>query len=138
MQGAAGVSRGAAAVRARGGAARSAGGFSLRATSAGTTAAKTAAALGTAAVGLSLLAVQENGGSAGRDATARRRANAILDDLQGLQAELLGGRTDPARLVRLAALQAGRREPIRLCVKRSAPLRSAPALNSRGAIGPRT
>ena len=107
MQGAAGVSRGTAAVRARGGAARSAGGFSLRATSAGTTAAETAAAPGTAAVGLSLLAVQENGGSAGRDAAARRRANAILDDLQGLQAELLGGRTDPARLARLAALQAG-------------------------------
>ena len=107
MQGAAGVSRGAAAVRARGGAARSAGGFSLRATSAGIAAAETAAASGTAAVGLSLLAVQENGGSAGRDAAARRRANAILDDLQGLQAELLGGRTDPARLARLAALQAG-------------------------------
>jgi class II flagellar assembly regulator FliX len=106
MQGAAGVSRGTAAVRARGGAARSAGGFSLRATSAGI-AAETAAASGTAAVGLSLLAVQENGGSAGRDAAARRRANAILDDLQGLQAELLVGRTDPARLARLAALQAG-------------------------------
>ena len=73
----------------------------------GSAAAETAAASATAAVGLSLLAVQENGGRTGRDAAARRRAASILDELQGLQAELLGGRADPARLARLAALQDG-------------------------------
>ena len=51
--------------------------------------------------------MQENGGRTGRDAAARRRAASILDELQGLQAELLGGRADPARLARLAALQSG-------------------------------
>ncbi len=69
--------------------------------------AATAAAAPVAAVGLSLLAAQENGGRGGRDAAARRRASSILDELQGLQTELLGGRSDPARLARLAALQAG-------------------------------
>ena len=51
--------------------------------------------------------MQEDGGRAGHDAAARRRASSILDELQGLQAELLGGRPDPARLARLAALEAG-------------------------------
>ena len=51
--------------------------------------------------------MQENGDRAGRDAAARRRASSILDELQGLQAELLGGRLDPARMARLAALQPG-------------------------------
>ena len=106
MRGVAGVSRGGATASGRG-SARPTGGFSLGETGAGGAATGTAAASSTAAVGLSLLAAQENGGRAGRDAAARRRANAILDELQGLQAELLGGRTDPARLARLAALQAG-------------------------------
>src|SRR5919107_659408 len=50
---------------------------------------------------------EAEGGRAGRDAAARRRASSILDELQGLQAELLGGRSDPSRLARLAALQSG-------------------------------
>jgi hypothetical protein len=66
-----------------------------------------AASAATAVGGLSLLAAQEGGGRAGRDAAARRRASSILDELQGLQAELLGGRPDPSRLARLAALQSG-------------------------------
>ncbi len=109
MRGVAGVSKGGAAADARGGA-RSATGFPVGGTSAGGVAAATvatAAAAPVAAVGLSLLAAQENGGPGGRDAAARRRASSILDELQGLQAELLGGRSDPARPARLAALQAG-------------------------------
>jgi hypothetical protein len=90
------------------GTSRSATGFTLDGTGTGSAAAAgTAAASATAALGLSLLAVQENGGRAGRDAAARRRAASILDELQGLQAELLGARADPARLARLASLQTG-------------------------------
>ncbi len=108
----AGVSRSGAAAAARGagGGARSAGGFTLGGAGAGNAAGKAASAAASApaaAVGLSLLSLQENGGRAGRDAEARRRASSILDELRGLQAELLGGRSDPARLARLAALQAG-------------------------------
>ena len=107
MRGVAGVGRGGSG-RPRARKTRSAAsGFSLDGLGSGSAAAETAAASATAAVGLSLLAVQENGGRTGRDAAARRRAASILDELQGLQAELLGGRTDPARLARLAALQDG-------------------------------
>ncbi|HYI84592.1 MAG TPA: flagellar assembly protein FliX [Acetobacteraceae bacterium] len=106
MRGVAGVGRGGA-VSPRGKTRSAASGFSLDGLGSGSAAAETAAASATAAVGLSLLAVQENGGRTGRDAAARRRAASILDELQGLQAELLGGRTDPARLARLAALQDG-------------------------------
>jgi hypothetical protein len=111
MRGVSGVSRGgaAAAAAARNGQ-RSAGGFSVGGTGAtGVAAEGAAAAAPAAAVGLSLLAAQENGAGrgAGRDAAARRRASAILDELRGLQAELLGGAPDPARLARLAALGAG-------------------------------
>jgi hypothetical protein len=56
---------------------------------------------------MSLLAVQEDGERSGRDAAARRRAHTILDELRGLQAELLGGRADAARLARIAALGDG-------------------------------
>lgn len=110
MRGVSGVSKsGAAAAGARGGAAsRSAKGFSVGGMGTEGAAVSTAAASATAAVGLSLLAVQENGGrGTGRDAAARRRAASILGELQGLQAELLGGRPDPARLARIAALQTG-------------------------------
>lgn len=108
MRGLSGVSKGRAATEARGGAARSASGFSVGGPgTAGAAAAGTVSVSAPAAVGCSLLAVQENGGRAGRDATARRRAASILDELQGLQAELLGGRADSARLARLAALQSG-------------------------------
>jgi hypothetical protein len=107
MRGVSGVSKSGAAAGTRG-AARPAGGFSLGGAGVGAAAAGgPAAASATAAVGLSLLAVQENGGRAGRDAAARRRAASLLDELQGLQAELLGGRPDPGRLGRLAALQTG-------------------------------
>jgi hypothetical protein len=107
MRGVSGVSRGGGAAAARG-PTRSAGGFSVRGADSGGAVAGTAAASATAAVGLSLLAAQEDGGGrAGRDAEAQRRADSILDELQGLQADLLGGRADPARLARLAALGTG-------------------------------
>jgi hypothetical protein len=106
MRGVTGVGRGGA-VSPRGKTRSAASGFSLDGLGSGSAAAETAAASATAAVGLSLLAMQENGGRTGRDAAARRRAASILDELQGLQADLLGGRADPARLARLAALQSG-------------------------------
>ncbi len=105
MRGVGGVSKGGAAAGARG-RARSTSGFLVGGTGAGSGAAA-AAASAAGAVGLPLLALQEAGGRSARDAAARRRASSILDELQGLQAELLGGRSDPARLARLAALEAG-------------------------------
>lgn len=63
-----------------------------------------AAAAGPIGVGLGLLALQANPGSAERDAAARRRADSLLQDLAGLQAELLGSAPDPERLARLARL----------------------------------
>ncbi len=114
MRGVSGVSKGGAAGRVRGNGAAgrpAAGGFSVGEPAAGgqAAAAGVGAAAPAAAVGLSLLAAQEgNGGrGAGRDAAARRRAASILDELSGLQAELLGGRADPGRLARLAALGEG-------------------------------
>ena len=109
MRNVSGVSKGGAVGAAGRGGARPASGFTVpgAAASAGT-ASGTAAAAPAAAVGLALLAAQERGGrGGGRNAAARRRAAAILDELTGLQAELLGGRRDPDRLVRLAALQGG-------------------------------
>lgn len=64
-----------------------------------------AAALGAVAPGL--LALQEEGSVRERDARARRRATAVLDELAALQAELLAGAADPARLDRLARLAEG-------------------------------
>lgn len=120
MRGVSGVSKGGAAGRARGTGAvgRSAGGFSLGGPGGAASSAAAAPAAGgsgaaassAAAAALSLLAAQESGGrggAAGRDAAARRRAASILDELDGLQAELLGGRADPGRLARLAALAGG-------------------------------
>jgi hypothetical protein len=112
MRGVSGVSKGGATTAgARAAGSRSAGGgFSVGGTAGanGAAAAATGAASAAAAVGGSLLAVQETGDRAGRDAAARRRGHAILDELRGLQAELLGGRApDPARLARLAASGAG-------------------------------
>ena len=109
MRGVSGVSKGGAVGGARGASSgRSAKGFSLGGTGADGAAAATTAPSATAAVGgLSLLTVQEDGDRPGRDAAARRRASSILDELQGLQAELLGGRPDPSRLARLTALQSG-------------------------------
>lgn len=113
MRGVLGVSKGGAAGRTRGSGAagRPEGGFSLG--GAGPLGAASTegggAAAPAAAVGFSLLAAQESGGRGGegRDAAARRRAASILDELDGLQAELLGGRTDRDRLARLAALAEG-------------------------------
>ena len=108
MRDVSGVSKGGAVGGVRGASGRPAKGFSLRRTGANGAASATTAASATAAVGgLSLLTVQEDGDRPGRDAAARRRASSILDELQGLQAELLGGRPDPSRLARLTALQSG-------------------------------
>ncbi|MDN3567384.1 flagellar assembly protein FliX [Paeniroseomonas aquatica] len=75
---------------------------------AGAAAAEVAAAAGVAAPGLSLLALQESGSGAERDAAAQRRAEDLLEELAGLQSDLLaGGGGDPGRLARLAALEAG-------------------------------
>jgi hypothetical protein len=103
MVGVNGVSGGSAAGRGRrlrGGAS----GFSLG--GAATTA--TAAAQGSApAQPVGLLALQEAGPVAERDARARRRGEALLQSLSELQLGLLGGRLDPARLRALAALVPG-------------------------------
>lgn len=107
MRGVSGVSKGGAVPAGTRVGARSASGFSVAGAVAGGAAAATGAASATAAVGISLLAAQETGDRAGRDAMARRRANTILDELRALQAELLGGRPDAARLARLAALGDG-------------------------------
>jgi hypothetical protein len=69
------------------------------------------AAAEVAAVGLGLLAIQAGQEEAARDAAAEGRAAALLEELGGLQLELLGGgrggAESAARLERLAALQAG-------------------------------
>ncbi len=71
----------------------------------GATAAEAAhAGSAVAAPGLGLLALQSGQQDGERDAAARRRADSLLEDLAGLQAELLGGTADSARLARLAAL----------------------------------
>lgn len=54
-----------------------------------------------------LLALQESGAQAqpeGAEARARRRAGLALDELSGMQIDLLRGSGDPGRLERLAAL----------------------------------
>ncbi len=70
--------------------------------------------------GIGLLALQERGGEAARNQAAARRADSLLEELQGLQADVLRGGADPARLARLAALgdgeegvDAGLREAVR-------------------------
>ncbi|BDG73033.1 flagellar assembly protein FliX [Roseomonas fluvialis] len=60
-----------------------------------------------AASAIGLLALQETAPAAERDARARRRADAMLDELSALQRDLLRGRADPARLRRLADLTQG-------------------------------
>jgi hypothetical protein len=106
MQGIGRVTGGARTGAARG-AARGGTGFSVAA-GGGATAREASAAAEVAAPGLGLLALQEAGSGAERDAAAHRRASAILEELDGLQCELLGGGNgDPARLQRLAALESG-------------------------------
>ncbi|WP_187830118.1 flagellar assembly protein FliX [Siccirubricoccus phaeus] len=74
---------------------------------AGGAAASARAEAAAAAAPLGLLALQEQGAERRRDAAARRRATSLLEELNGLQRELLDGRPDPERLRRLAALQQG-------------------------------
>jgi hypothetical protein len=99
------VQAGGAALRA-GGAGRVAGGFSLGGGRAAPPAELTGASA-VAALGLGLLAAQEEAEAPARDAAARQRAESLLDELQGLQRDLLRGGGDPARLARLAALETG-------------------------------
>lgn len=109
MRGVGGVGKGGAAGNARGVARAATGGFTVGAgaTASGPATERTGACSAAAAVGMSLLAVQEGGARSERDAAAGRRARSLLRELQGLQTELLGGRADPARLRRLAALESG-------------------------------
>jgi hypothetical protein len=65
------------------------------------------AAATAAAAPAGLLALQETGRVEHDPARAGRRAAAMLDDLRGLQLDLLSGGSDPARLARLAALAEG-------------------------------
>jgi hypothetical protein len=90
---------------ARGGG-RAGGGFSLPAAGSGA-GARVAAAAPASPLGLGLLALQEGGEAARRDAAARQRAESLLEELAGLQLDLLAGGADPARLERLAALAPG-------------------------------
>ncbi|UFN48825.1 flagellar assembly protein FliX [Roseomonas sp. OT10] len=61
-----------------------------------------------AAAPLGLLAIQERPPDPGeRDERAARRGRLLLQELQEMQQALLGGRRDPARLQRLAALAEG-------------------------------
>ena len=104
MVGIRGVGAGAAA-RAGRWARGARGGFSLGAGAETSGAAAAQATAGPAAVGL--LALQEAGPVAERDARARRRGEGLLRELAGLQADLLAGRADPARLRAIAALAEG-------------------------------
>lgn len=58
-------------------------------------------------LGAGLLGLQESGEAAARDAAAARRGDSLLEELQGLQADMLRGGADPGRLRRLAALGDG-------------------------------
>lgn len=99
-----GVTGGVAAGPGRG-ARASPGGFRLGRAGGGTQAAP---AQGVAAPqGASLLALQESAPAAERDARARRRGQALIEELTALQAGLLAGRIEPGRLRALARLSAG-------------------------------
>ena len=83
---------------------RGPGGFSLGGTAGPAPAGATAAV---APAGLGLLALQEGGDRAARDRAARQRAESILNELRGLQRDLLRGTLDPTRLDRVAVLETG-------------------------------
>jgi len=83
---------------------RGSGGFSV---AQGPLAAETGGTAAAGAVAFGLLAIQEGGDRASRDQAARRRAESILQELQGLQRDLLHDGVDMNRLERLAALDAG-------------------------------
>lgn len=80
-------------------------GFTLGAMAAAEGGAAAQGIAATAAAGL--LALQESAPAAERDARARRRGAAMLDELARLQADLLAGRAEPGRLEALAALAGG-------------------------------
>lgn len=85
---------------------RGAGGFRVPG-AAGGAAGMEAAEGPAAASAIGLLALQESAPAAERDARARRRGEAMLDELAALQRDLLAGRADPARLHRLHHLATG-------------------------------
>ena len=85
---------------------RGGGGFRVDAAAADATCVAAAEAPA-AASAIGLLALQEGAPAAERDARARRRAEAMLDELAALQRDLLAGLRDPARLRRLADLAQG-------------------------------
>ncbi len=90
-----------AATPARGRARAGTDGFRIAAEEGGA-AREAAEAGGIAPAGLGLLALQEYGSGAERDAAAHRRASDILAELTALQCDMLGGRPpDAARLRRL-------------------------------------
>jgi hypothetical protein len=80
-----------------------AGGFAPLAGTDGTAMAPAAVAVAPAG----LLALQEAVAVRPDPERARRRASAALDELRGLQLEMLSGAVDPDRLARLAALADG-------------------------------
>jgi hypothetical protein len=88
------------------GSGRAGAGFSLPAAGGGG-AAGVAATAAAAPLGLGLLALQEGGEAARRDAAAHQRAESLLEELAGLQRDMLDGGADPARLQRLARLAPG-------------------------------
>ncbi len=82
-------------------------GFSLGSAGGASGTAETQHSAAVAAPGLGLLALQYGQGDRQRDQAARRRADQLLEELDGLQREMLGGPPDPTRLARLAALAKG-------------------------------
>ncbi len=110
------------------------GGFSLGGTGTAGNAAEAHGAAAVAAPGLGLLALQSGHGDAERDREGRRRADSLLEDLAGLQREMLGGTADPARLTRLAALAQGEAgaDPALREVVEAITLRAAIELARRG------
>jgi hypothetical protein len=89
-----------------GGGGRAGQGFSLPTAGSGA-GATVAAAAQLGPLGPALLALQEGGEAARRDDAARQRAESLLEELAGLQLEMLEGGADPERLHRLAALAPG-------------------------------
>ncbi|NMJ41731.1 flagellar assembly protein FliX [Roseomonas sp. JC162] len=81
------------------------GGFALGGAGEAQGAGAASAVVAPAAVGL--LALQEGAPAADRDARGARRAQALLRELAGLQADLLAGRLEASRLGTLAALADG-------------------------------
>lgn len=81
-------------------AARGAGGFALTGRSEAAETAPAAAPVAPSA----LLALQETPMAEPAEERARRRGQAALDELRGLQLDLLRGQADPGRLERLAGL----------------------------------